>query len=109
LVSLQEAHTITSGGVVTSSEAPLGPTCLYLGTGSRTQITLAVESASYSQVSRRLDKRTQLVIKGHRAACGRLGREMLFLRLARSRVLNVTAPCSIARRFAALAVSRLAA
>jgi hypothetical protein len=34
---------------------------------------------------------------------------MLFVRVAAGRVLNVTAPCSIARQFAAVAVSRLAA
>jgi hypothetical protein len=109
LVSVREAQAITGGGVVASSEAPLGPTCLYLGSHSRPQITVAVEAGSYTQISRRLDRRTKMVIRGHRAACGRLGRQMLFMRVVRGRVLNVTAPCSIARQFAAVAARRLAA
>lgn len=109
LVSAREARAITGGGVVAASEAPLGPTCLYRGSHSQTQITLALESTSYSQISRRLGKRTEMLIRGHRAACGRLGRQMLFVRVGRRRVLNVTAPCSVARQFAALAVGRLAA
>jgi hypothetical protein len=109
LVSAGEARAITGGGIVATSEAPLGPTCLYLGSHSRPQITLALESTSYSQASRRLDKRTEMLIRGHQAACGRLGRQMLFVRVGPRRVLNVTAPCSVARQFAVLAVSRLAA
>jgi hypothetical protein len=67
--------------VVATSEAPLGRPASIASNTRGTQITLAIESVSYSQISRRLGKRTKMIIRGHRAACGRLGRQLLFVRL----------------------------
>ena len=109
LVSLSEAQAISGGAITKLNEAPLGPTCIYSGTGRAAAVTLAVESESFSQVTRPMTARKRVVISGHRSLCGRLGTQMLLVPLGRYQLLNVTAPCGIAQRFAALAVSRLSA
>jgi hypothetical protein len=109
LVSMAEAQAITGGAVAARSEAPLGPTCVYTMSRARPAITLAIESQSFSALSRQLSGRKRVTVKAHRAYCGRLGNEVLFVPLAGGRVLNVTASCAIAQRFAVQALSRLSA
>ena len=109
LVSISEAQTITGGEIAGRVEAPLGPTCIYSRARSKVPITLAIEAQSFSQVAHHLSKRKAVTVGGHLSYCGRLGTEMLFVPLSGGRVLNVTAPCSIAERFATLAVGRLSA
>lgn len=109
LVSLREARVITGGAISGSAEAPLGPTCVYELAHSKAPITLAVESSSFSSVTRQMTKRQQLTVRGHKAACGRLGSQMLFVMLPGGRLLHVTASCSVAERFASLAIGRLTA
>lgn len=109
LVSVSEARSITRGLVVSSVEAPLGPSCIYGGHRSRPEITLSIQTLGYSSATRRLANLKPVTVGTRRAACGRLGQPMLYVPLSRGRVLNVTAPCAVARRFATLAVSRLAA
>lgn len=109
LVSASEAQAITGVALTGRVEAPLGPTCVYKLGGSKGDITLAVEALSLSQVAHQMVK-PQTLIVGHRHAyCGRLGTQMLFAPVGRGKLLNVTAPCAIARRFAALALTRLTA
>ena len=109
LVSASEAQAITGGPVVGPVEAPLGPTCIYRPNGSKAQITLAVESMSFSKVTHQMTKPNRVTVRGHLAYCGRLGAPMLFIPLSGGRVLNVTAPCGMAQRFAATALGRLSA
>ena len=116
LVSLADAQTITSGAVSARIEAPLGPTCIYkqagsrpAQAGSRPAITLAVETQSFAQASHQMRKRSHVTVAGRQAYCGRLGTQVLLVPLAQGRLLDVTAPCAIAQRFAALALSHLAA
>jgi hypothetical protein len=109
LVSLSEAQAITGGAITNATEAPLGPTCIYSGKGPGAGVTLALETASFSQVTRPMTARRHVVISGHRSLCGRLGTKMLFVPLTRYQLLNVSAPCGIAQRFAVLAVTRLSA
>jgi hypothetical protein len=109
LVSVAEAQTIVGSELTGRIEAPLGPTCIYKLSSSKPGITVTVESLSLSQVTRNMARPKTLIVGSRRAYCGRLGAEMLFAPLAKGRVLNVTAPCAIARRFAALALTRLAA
>jgi hypothetical protein len=109
LVNLSEAQTITDGAITKAIEAPLGPTCIYSGKNQASGITLAVETESFSQVTRHMSASKHLVVGGHQSVCGRLGTQMLLVPLGRYQLLNVTAPCGIARRFAATAVSRLSA
>jgi hypothetical protein len=54
-----------------------------------------------------MKNRTRVAVAGRQAYCGTLGTPMLFVSLTGGRVLNVTAPCSIAQALAAKALSRL--
>ena len=44
LVSLSEAKTLTDGAIAGTTEAPLGPTCVYKLQGSKATITMSLES-----------------------------------------------------------------
>jgi hypothetical protein len=108
LVTFAEARTI-AGGVIGATEAPLGPTCIYKRTNTKTNITLAVELQSFAQVTKHMQQRKSVTIGSREAYCGTLGSKMLFVPLPSGQVLNVTAPCSVAKQFAALALQRLKA
>jgi hypothetical protein len=109
LVSRSEAQSIVGHSIAASIEAPLGPTCIYQLSGSKTQITLQVERLSYGQATHQLSKRSLVSVGDRKALCGSLGTQMLFVPLADGQVLHVTAPCAVAQRFAALALKRLTA
>ena len=109
LVSVSQARSITQGSIVTSVEAPLGPTCIYSGHGRKAEITMTIETLRYTQATRGLAHRKAVTVGTHRGACGRLGRQMLFVTAGRGKVLIVIAPCGVARRFATVALSRLSA
>lgn len=109
LVSVAEAQAIVGAAITGSIEAPLGPTCVYKLGGSKPDITVAVESLNLSQATRHMTAPKAVVLGARRAYCGRLGTQMLFAPVARGRLLNVTAPCAIAPRLAALALAHLAA
>jgi hypothetical protein len=108
LVRTSEAQAITGQAIAARIEAPLGPTCIYRFAGSKSQITLSIESASFSQIKHQLTKRKSVTVGSRQAYCGSLGTKMLFVRLPGGRVLHVTAPCAIAQHFAAAALGRLA-
>jgi hypothetical protein len=109
LVSVSEAQSITGGAIAGSTEAPLGPTCIYSHKGAARPITMAIEALNFSQITHQLGKRQSVVVHGRKGYCGRLGTSMLFLPLPSGEVLNITAPCGVAQRFATVALSRLAA
>ncbi len=110
LVTAPEARSITAGGIAGITEAPLGPTCIYHSTKAKSpNITMTVETMKLAQVTRRLSGKAHFSIKDHPAYCGKLGTQMLFVPLANGQVLNVVAPCSVARAFASVALGRLAA
>jgi hypothetical protein len=108
LVSLSQAQALTGGAVTSRIVAPLGPTCIFHQSRSRTNITLALVTES-AAVARHLSRRSTLRVGGRQAYCGTLGSTVLLLPLSRNQLLNVTAPCAVAQRFAALALSRLSA
>lgn len=107
LLTGAEAGAITGKEITRTLEAPLGPTCVYKIAGSKSDITLAIESSNLSQVTHHMGKRQQLNIAGHKAYCGKLGSQMLFVPLTGGRFLHVTAPCPVAQRLAAVALKRL--
>jgi hypothetical protein len=109
LVSLSEAQSIAGSGIRTRVEAPLGPTCIYRGAHATSGITVAVQSRSFTAAAHQLTKRKTLVVSGRTAYCGQLGTPMLLVPLSGGEVLNVSAPCGLAQRFAARALQRLAA
>jgi hypothetical protein len=110
LVTAPEARSITAGGITQITEAPLGPTCIYHSAKAKSpSITMTVEVLKLAQVTQKLSGKAQFMIKSHPAYCGKLGSEMLFVPLANGQVLNVVAPCSVAREFASVALGRLTA
>ena len=109
LVSLSQANAITGGAVLGRVEAPLGPTCIYHLGSAKSDVTIALESMSFSQVAHQMRGRNSVLVGGRRGYCGTLGPQMLFLPLPRGRILNVTAPCAQAQRFAAAALIHIAA
>jgi hypothetical protein len=109
LVTRAEAQAIIGARITRTVAAPQGPTCIYTPKGSKAEITLAVETMSFAQITRQLKDARSLHVAGRGAYCGKLGTPMLFVALPAGRVLNVTAPCAIARQFAATALGRIAA
>jgi hypothetical protein len=110
LVTAPEARSITAGQITGVTEAPLGPTCIYRTAKAKgPSITMTVEAIKLAQVTQKLSGKAQFEIKSHPAYCGKLGSEMLFVPLANGQVLNVVAPCSVAREFASVALGRLTA
>jgi hypothetical protein len=109
LVTLSEAQSITGGGITSRIEAPLGPTCIYARSGAKSEITVSIESLSMAQINRNMRQTQSLNVGTHKAYCGRLGSQTLYLPLASGKLLHITAPCSIAQQFAAHALTRIAA
>jgi hypothetical protein len=116
LVSLSEAQAITRGAVVSSAEAPLGPTCVY-----RVRAGKAVKGSVRQDVTVAVEWKTSSPLSGHAAASGRMrlsgrqqgycriGSDVLLVPITGGRVLSIGAPCVIAARFAADALRRLPA
>jgi hypothetical protein len=104
LVTQAQAQAIVGGTVDTPQEAPMGPTCIYQPHGSRSSITLAVESIDFASIRSHMRHRRRVDVAGRRAYCGVYGQEMTFVPLSGGRVLNVTAPCALGVRFAAAAL-----
>jgi hypothetical protein len=109
LVTAPEAQSITGGAIAGRTEAPLGPTCIYSRKGAARPITMAIEALNFRQITHQLGERQPVVVHGRKGYCGRLGTSMLFLPLPAGEVLNITAPCGVAQRFATVALGRLAA
>ncbi len=107
LVTQAQAQTIVGVAVDVPQEAPMGPTCIYQPHGSRSSITLTVESIDFPALRSRMRHRKQIDLAGRRAYCGVYGQQMTFVPLSGGLVLNVTAPCAIGARFARVALSHL--
>jgi hypothetical protein len=109
LVTGAEAEAILGAPIAAKTEAPLGPTCILKVKGQQQTVTLAVESLSVSNEVRQMHKPRRLTVAGHAAYCGTLGRPMLDVSLSGSKILNVTAPCTVAEALAAKALGRITA
>jgi hypothetical protein len=108
LLTVSQAEAITGRTIATPVEAPQGPTCIYKLTGSKSWITLSIETRKDFAKLRGLMRNGQTVNEGSDSgACGQLGSDNLFLSLTGGRVLHVTASCAIAKQIAAAAVRRL--
>jgi hypothetical protein len=106
LVTLSEAGGM-AGSIAGLVEAPQGPTCIYKRGNSNSWITLTVERTNFSEIEHNMTNGQPFSMGSHSAVCGQLGAEALFLSLGGGRVLNVAAPCTIAKQFASMALSRL--
>jgi hypothetical protein len=107
LVTRAQAGAILGAPVMAPREAPQGPTCIYRTRKGNDFITLAVQPASFSGLKRQISRPHSIQVAGRSAFCGAHGQPMLYVRLARGRVLSVGAPCPVAKRFATRAVARL--
>jgi hypothetical protein len=109
LVTRSEAGAIVGRAVGSPVVAPQGPTCIYPSPGTRKSITLAIAALDVTAVKRASRSVIQADVAGRRAYCVDYGGLKLLVPLAGGRVLNVSAPCPIASRFAATALGRLGA
>ncbi len=107
LVTRAQAGAILGASVLAPREAPQGPTCIYRTRKGNDFITLAVQPASFSGLKRQIGRPQSIEVAGRSAFCGAHGQPMLYVRLARGRVLSVAAPCPVAKQFATRAVARL--
>jgi hypothetical protein len=107
LVTKAQAGAIVGSPLQDPLEAPQGPTCIYRSRDGKRFVTLAVQSVAFSKLKRQMHKPQQVAVSNKTAFCGVLGQPILYVPLSGSRVLSVTAPCQVARKFAARAVQRL--
>lgn len=107
LVTRAQAQTILGTDLLEPLEAPQGPTCIYRTTSGRNVLTLAVQSGDIKHLRRQMGDRRRVSVRDKRGYCGTFGRPALYLQLSRRRVLSVSAPCDIAKQFAAKVLSRL--
>jgi hypothetical protein len=107
LVSKATAQALVGARLASRTVAPLGPTCIFKFAHTTRQITIAVEPVSFTAISRELGRRQRMTVSGRPAFCGTRGTQTLFVSLRGGGVLNVTAPCHVAQRLAAKALTRL--
>ncbi len=107
-VTTAQAEAIMRSRSVSAREAPLGPTCIFTAKGQKGEVTLAVEVIKVSTEVHAMKHVAKSKIAGHTAYCGTLGSSLLLVPLSGGRTaLVVTAPCPVARSFAAAALPRV--
>jgi hypothetical protein len=94
LVSEAQARAFT-GEAVTVKEAPLGPTCIYQSSGSKTPVTTAVERVDFSVLKPHIKKLSKLTIGGRPVYCGVYGTAVTYVLLTGNRVLSISSPCAL--------------
>jgi hypothetical protein len=107
LVTRAEAQAIIGASIDAPRVQPLGPTCIYQTAHSSTFITMAVERVNFDQVKPQIQDIVPVSGLGHQAYCGNYGRPTIFVVLDSTRILNVAAPCNVAKQFAAKAMPRV--
>lgn len=107
LVSEGQARAIMGSPVEEPLEAPQGPTCIYRSRDGKDFVTLALQTADFSDLKGKMRSREGIEVGGRPAYCGNHGQPMLYLSLPGSRVLSVAGQCDTARRFAARALTQL--
>jgi len=108
LVSKAQAKAITGRAIEDVVEAPQGPTCIYRGKQDQAgYVTLAVQTQPFAAMKNALRRRQAVDVGAQAAYCGTSGRPVLFAQVDEHRVLSVSAPCAIAKRFAKTAIARL--
>jgi hypothetical protein len=107
LVTRAQAQSIVGVKLLEPLEAPQGPTCIYRTTSGKNVLTVAVQSADIKHLKRQMRDRHRVSISDKFGYCGTFGRPTLYMKLSRDRVLSVSAPCAMARQFAAKALPQL--
>jgi hypothetical protein len=107
LVTKTQAAAIVGGSILEPLEAPQGPTCIYQTKSGKPYVTLAVQTVDFAKLRKQIRDERAVAIASRTAYCGTYGKPMLFLPVSGGRVLSITAPCSMAQRFAAKAAAHL--
>jgi hypothetical protein len=107
LVSAAEARALVGAPVLQPFEAPQGPTCIYRSQDGKRFVTVAVQATSFGKLKGQIRRRRPVSVSDHAAYCGTYGQPMLYVPLARGRVLSVGAPCDLAKGFALKALAHL--
>jgi hypothetical protein len=107
LVSEAQAAAIVGAKMQQPIEAPQGPTCIYRSRSGAHFVALAVQTTNFTQLKRAMRGRQQISVASRTGICGRVGQSTLYLPLAGTRVLSVTAPCDVAKSFALKALPHL--
>jgi hypothetical protein len=107
LVTRSEARAILGGPVRRPVEAPQGPTCIYRPKSDASMIALAVQRLDLAKIRPLMRERREITVARRSGVCGMYGQPMLYVPLSGGRVLTVSAPCDVARRFAARALPHL--
>jgi hypothetical protein len=108
LVTRAEAKAILNTPVQALLEAPQGPTCIYRSKTDKTFITVAVQPLGLDRIKKQMRRPQPVAVSNRDAYCGSQGQPVLNVSLSRNRVLSISAPCAVAKRFAARAVPRFA-
>jgi hypothetical protein len=108
LVTGPQARAIVGRPIEQPFEAPQGPTCIYRSRDGGSFVTLAVQPLDFDKLMPTLQQRRRVAVSDRTGYCGHFGQDMLYVPLARGAVLSVAAPCTVAKKFAAKAVQRLA-
>ena len=103
LVTRAQARAILGAPVLAPVEAGQGPTCIYR-TREGGFVSVAVQRTPFERIEPRLRQRRRVDVAGRAAYCGTYGQPMLYVPLARGRVLSIAGRCDVARGFAAKAV-----
>lgn len=104
LVPKAQAEAILGDGVKVS-ERPLGPTCIYVGSGR--EIDLAVEQGSAKQLKNGAKRAEKVTVNGRSGYCLTYQSTSVVFDVGSGQVLQVTGPCQAGVRFAAVAMPRI--
>lgn len=104
LISRARAAALLHRAVDAPILALQGPSCIYRASGTRMQVTVTVELASFRALTHLLHNRRRTEVAGHGAVCAGSGAQVTYVQLSAKRVLSVTGACSVGERFAAAAL-----
>ena len=104
LVTAAQAGAILGAQVRSPVEAPQGPTCIYRTREGDGFVTVAVQATPFNRLKRNVRGLRRIRISDRAAYCGSYGQSMLYVPLAKGRVLTIAAPCGVAQEFAARAI-----
>jgi Protein of unknown function (DUF3558) len=107
LVTAAQARAILGAPMRAPVVAAQGPTCIYRTRDGGGFVTLAVQARDFQTLRPHLRLARRVSVAGRAAWCGTYGQPMLYVPLARGRLLSVAARCAVGRRFALRAVRRL--
>ena len=107
LVTKAQAERISAAPLRDPFLAPQGPTCIYRFRDGASFATVAVEPVRIAALRRQMQDARPVGVSRRDGYCGTHGRPVLYLPLARSRVLSIAADCDDAVRLARLAIPQL--